>query len=227
MLNSKTLIAAAATSVMVAGTSHGAVLASADFDGRTATGATASNLNWTVNGLDDPGSITNDTANLFNTSAVVQNNFTPGINTGNGNTSWIATLTFNVATGFTTTVEDVSFNGISINGGQALNVARKNDFTVTLLDPSLVAIDSVTIADTVADESTQPLITFDLADTVLGAGTYTLTIRGGDFTGDDETGNHTGIDNLSINGTAVPVPEPSSLALLTLGGLAMVRRRRA
>lgn len=222
----KTVTACGLTvSAMLAASTQAGVLASTDFDGRTATGPTASNLNWTLNGLNDPGTITNDTANLFDGSTVTQNNFTPGTNTGNNNSSWIATMTFEVAAGFTVTVEDVTFNGISINGGQALNVPRKNDFTVTLLDPSLAEIDSVTIADTTADATTQPLITFDLADTVLGAGTYTLQIRGGDFTGANETGNHTGIDNLSINGTAVP--EPTSLALLGLGGLLIARRRRS
>ena len=57
-------------------------------------------------------------------------------------------------------------------------------------------------------------------------GTYTLRIKGGDFLGLDESGNHTAIDNLSINGTFTAVPEPSAALLGGLGLLALLRRRR-
>lgn len=35
-----------------------------------------------------------------------------------------------------------------------------------------------------------------------------------------------GFDNISVSGTTIPVPEPSSTALLGLGGLALILRRR-
>jgi hypothetical protein len=44
--------------------------------------------------------------------------------------------------------------------------------------------------------------------------------------GNDETGNHTGIDNLSINGIVAVIPEPSALALLGLGLMGVIVRRR-
>ena len=74
----------------------------------------------------------------------------------------------------------------------------------------------------------QPLVTIDFADVALGAGTYTLRIEAGDKpgVGANETGNHTGIDNLSINGTATLIPEPASLALAGLGMLGVIARRR-
>jgi hypothetical protein len=56
-------------------------------------------------------------------------------------------------------------------------------------------------------------------------GTYTLRIKAGDFLGADEAGNHTAIDNLSINGI-VAVPEPSAALLGGFGFLALLRRRR-
>ncbi|MFT5633578.1 MAG: hypothetical protein ACI9SQ_001299, partial [Rubritalea sp.] len=58
------------------------------------------------------------------------------------------------------------------------------------------------------------------------AGTYTLQIEAGELGGVNETGNHAGIDNLSINGTVAPVPEPSSIVLLGLDGLALILHRR-
>lgn len=48
---------------------------------------------------------------------------------------------------------------------------------------------------------------------------------------DDRQNNNGGgsasvIDNIIVNGTVVPIPEPSSTALLGLGGLALILRRR-
>lgn len=232
MIMNKTLIATAVLASAAVGSANAAVLASTDFD---ASSNVASNvktgLNWTLNGLVDPGDMTalNAASNpqtIFNGSALTQDNFTPGLNVGNGNTFWTTDINITVAAGFIVTLEDITFNGISVNGGQALNVNRRNDFTAFLISPSAVAITDVTVADTVAGAS-QPLVTLDLVDTLLSEpGTYILRIKGGDFAGVGETGNHTGIDNLSINGTAAPIPEPGSLALLGLGGLLIARRRR-
>ena len=36
---------------------HAAVIASTTFDGQTATGNTASDLGWVLNGIDDPGNM--------------------------------------------------------------------------------------------------------------------------------------------------------------------------
>ena len=229
MRYSTCLLSATLASVCLANSAGAAVLASTTFDGRTASGPTASNLNWTLNGLQDPGSITNVGANLFDATALVQNNYTPGLNTGNINSSWLATVNITIDPGYIVTLEDVTFNSVSVNGSQAENVNRRNDYTVSLFNPSDILIDEVTIGDTLAGTvAGQPLVSFDLADTALNLpGTYTLKIRGGDFVDPDETGNHTGIDNLSINGTATLVPEPGSLALLALGGLIIARRRRA
>lgn len=221
-----------ATLSLSAGSAHAAVLAATDFDGRTASGPTASNLNWTLNGLDDPGSITNDTANLFDGSTITQNNFTPGTNVGNNNSSWIADVAVTVADGFVVTLEDVTFNAVSINGGQALNVNRRNDYRVSLISPSNVTLETIDMADVVSGTTAtpqQPQVTIDFADVLLALpGTYTLRIQAGDFLGANETGNHTGLDNLSINGTASPavVPEPASVVLLAAGGLLLVGRRR-
>jgi len=153
------------------------------------------------------------------------------VNTGNGNTTWIADVSITVATDYDVTLEDVTFNAVSINGGQALNVDRRNDYIVSLIAPDNSPLETITVPDVLsgtAASPNQPLVTIDFADVALGAGTYTLRIEAGDKTGvgANETGNHTGIDNLSINGTATLTPEPTSLALAGLGLLSVITRRR-
>ncbi|MEN8773098.1 MAG: hypothetical protein ABF382_06080, partial [Akkermansiaceae bacterium] len=97
----KTLIAAA-LSTLVSSSASAVVLASTSFDGRTANGNTASGLNWTTNGIDDPGDMSALNAsggaqNLFNNTNLVQNMFVPGINTGNGNTFWTTSVALTVS----------------------------------------------------------------------------------------------------------------------------------
>lgn len=211
---------------------QGAVLASTDFDSSTAAGNTKSNLNWTLNGLNDPGDMSatqfaGGSINMFDANAFVQDIFIPGLNVGNTNSSWETDIAITVAAGFNVTLTDVTFNSVSVSGGQAENVNRRNDYRVTIFNPANAQVATAEQADVSAGTGAgQPLVTLDFADVVLGAGTYTLRIRGGDFLGANETGNHTGLDNLSINGDVSVIPEPSSLALLAIGGLAIARRRR-
>jgi hypothetical protein len=56
-------------------------------------------------------------------------------------------------------------------------------------------------------------------------GTYTLTFTN-DWSTDPDPNTYTNLVIAGIDGTATVVPEPGSLALLGLGGLAMLRRRR-
>lgn len=223
----------ASLSLMTAGPGSGAILAFTDFDASTASGNSKSGLNWTLNGLEDPGSLSafqfeGGAINLFDANSFVQDIFIPGINTGNGNTSWTTDLGLTVEAGFNVTLTDITFNSVSVNGGQAENVNRRNDYSVTILDPTNTPVASITVADTLAGTTAgQPLVTLDFADVVLDSpGSYTMIIRGGDFIGDNETGNHTGLDHLSINGNVSAIPEPSALLLSTLGLLGFLTARR-
>lgn len=188
-------------------------IAATNFDGRTLPSSnTASNLNWTLNGVEDPGDMAafrdgGGAQALFDANSTVQNIFAPGINTGNGNTFWTTEVALAVAEGASVTLTDVSFDYWAINGGQVQNVNRRSDFTVTLIDPSLSEVEAVTVADVLNGTSASPgagtpvSVTFTSPVPLTDPGTYTVVIKGGDFTGSNETGNHTAIDNLSINGT--------------------------
>jgi hypothetical protein len=160
----------------------GDVIASTSFDGRTLTEVntandTATGLNWVVNGVLDPG-----------------------------NTFWTTSINLTVAPGSTVTLTEVTFDNWSINAGQDQNVNRRSDFTITLFDPSGTVLDTVDLLDSLSGTAagvpteTIPFTTPIALDAV---GTYKIVIKGGDFAGNDETGNHTAIDNLFINGTVI------------------------
>lgn len=192
-------------------TSPGEVIASTTFDGRTANTNTADNLIWITNGVADPGPMSAHQfeagpINLFDATPDVQDRFVPGINTGNGNTSWVTTVSLSAIPGRTVTVENVTFDYLAISGAQVINVNRRSDFEVTLLDPSGTSIASGSISEVASGFNLDPVIApvsidLDSPVTLDQGGTYSLVLRGGDFLNQNETGNHTGIDNFSINGT--------------------------
>ena len=189
------------------------VIASTTFDGRTLSETnvaddTASDLNWIVNGVEDPGSMVSLNAagnglRLFDDQADVRDIFAPGINTGNGNTFWTTEVSLTVLPGMSVTLTDITFDNWSINAGQVQNVNRRNDFTFSVIDPSGVTVTSVDVVDSLSGTTAGiPTVTLIFGDAVplSEPGTYTIGIKGGDFLGSNETGNHTAIDNLSING---------------------------
>ena len=189
------------------------VIASTTFDGRTlsevnAADDTASDLNWIVNGVQDPGSMSAFTAaggglRLFDAQPDVQDIFAPGINTGNGNTFWTTAVSLTVLPGASVTLTDITFDNWSISGGQVQNVNRRSDYTFSVIDPSGATVASVDVVDSLSGTAAGvPNVTgsFEAPVPLSKPGTYTLGIKGGDFLGANETGNHTAIDNLSING---------------------------
>lgn len=211
------------------------VIASTDFNGRTVSGNTASNLNWTINGVLDPGDMTATyagTPTLFNSQALTRNMFAPAWNYGNNGGNWTTNVSITVAPGFNVTIEDVTFDYWALSGGEAQNVNRVADFNVTLFNPSSVAVGGIfTVNDILNGTPATPGVGSPVTATftpvaLTEIGTYTLRIEGGEFGGINETGNHAGIDNLSINGTVSVIPEPSAALLGGLGLLALLRRRR-
>lgn len=211
-MNSAALrLATLGLSALIAVQAGADVIASTTFDGRILSPSnTATSLNWTTNGVLDPGNMAALNASgaaqaLFDTAELTKNNFTPALNTGNGNTFWTTTVALTVAAGYTVTVQEVVFDYVPTSAGQAINVSRRSDFTLTLISPAGLEVGSVDIVDIAGGSNLAiPIPTatavFPTPVALTEPGTYTLRIKGGDYLGVDETGNHTGIDNLSIRG---------------------------
>ena len=203
-----------ALALLPVGLANGETIASTTFDGQVINGNTASDLGWTVNGVEDPGSISaliGDTATeqeLFNSNLFNQSLFAPRLNTGNENTWWRTSVDLTATAASTVSLTDVTFDYWAINSGGAQNVARLSDFRITLYNPSNEVVGTASVFDVSNSSpaggngiSTAVSIPFSAPVALSTPGTYRLEIDGGDFGGVDETGNHTGIDNLSINGT--------------------------
>ena len=213
--NNKTLLLTALLSqVVLSITANADVIAATNFDGRglaevNVADDTATGLNWMVNGVDDPGNMSvlregGSGLRLFNANELVQNMFSPGINTGNGNTFWTTTVDLTVASGSAVTITDVTFDNWSVSAAQVQNVNRRNDFTFSIIDPSGTTVSTVDILDSVSGTGVGVpnfTATFPSPVALTAPGTYKLAIKAGDFLGANETGNHTAFDNLSINGT--------------------------
>ncbi|MEN8784362.1 MAG: hypothetical protein ABF379_08370 [Akkermansiaceae bacterium] len=205
--------AAVLIALLPVGSLQAEVVASTTFDDRTLSEVnvaddTASNLNWIVNGVQDPGSMSSFNAagnglRLFNAQPDVQDIFAPGINTGNGNTFWTTAVNLTVLPGTSVTLTDITFDNWSISGAQVQNVNRRSDYTFSVIDPSGATVASVDVVDSLSGTGVGvPTVTatFETPVPLTDPGTYMLGIKGGDFLGANETGNHTAIDNLSING---------------------------
>lgn len=227
------------------GTSAGmaAVIAATNFDGRTLgttlvsnDTAVGSSLNWTTNGVNNPGSMNALAAGttgqaLFNTTALTMNMFAPALNVGNADTFWTTNISLTVSAGSIVSLTDVTFDYWAISGSAVQNTTRLSDFTVSLFDPSMSPVTNGSVFIDNASNGTisnlnlgTPISAVFTTPIALSApGTYSLRITAAEA---PETGNHIGIDNLFINGTASPVPEPTSLALSALGILGLTLRRR-
>lgn len=214
------------------GAASGDVIVSVDFDGRTVSGLTASDLTWTTNGVADPGDITvveNETngqndgttenGGLFDTSSAADA-LALDLNVNNED-GWY----FDVPLAFIgdtlsldVTTLDLAMENFN-NSGATQTVGRPTLHRAELIGSvsGVVATDSASYNGTVYSD------TFDLTANLGGGEDWTLRIYA-DF--NSGSGNNTGYQSLALNGTVNVVPEPMSLAVSLLGAMMVSARRR-
>ncbi|MFC5050440.1 PEP-CTERM sorting domain-containing protein [Rubritalea spongiae] len=201
----------------------------------SAHAATLALYNFESSTLSDSASVTDITATDLN---VVSNGFTVNtlFHTG-GNALGNASLGGSEAEfGFTTAGQsvDLSFD-LSTSASYTLDSIsfqhRANNSTNAFDSHNLSVSDGVTTLNLIINELTNPLNQWNeysaslqgTAFETLDAGTtLTFTIRLAGKSSNGAGNSFSGIDDITVT----KVPEPSSTALLGLGGLALVLRRR-
>jgi len=124
---------------------------------------------------------------------------------------------------FTSTV-DYNLTNLAIRAGHTNNSAASNqafdsDLTITISGGVFTNTSTIDYDTPTADIRD---LSYDLTGTSLSAGvTYTVTATSANMPGG---GAYMVYDGITLEGTVVP--EPSSTALLGLGGLALILRRR-
>ncbi|WP_371194862.1 hypothetical protein [Glaciecola sp. SC05] len=211
--------------MLASANSMAAVIASTDFDGRTVSGSTASDLTWVTQGVANPGDVSADFA-LFDTAGTA-NRFGVDRNLHN-ESSWSANVALNVLAGNSIALSNVSFDAFIINNAGALQTVQRNlSYTAALLDSAMNVFSQISVNDIYGNSGSVTNgqnIMFDFSGNTLSAGnTYTLRITASG-TG---PGNNAALDNLVINGevTAQAVSEPSLMAIFGLGFLMVMARR--
>ncbi|PKG98768.1 PEP-CTERM sorting domain-containing protein [Paraglaciecola sp. MB-3u-78] len=214
---------------LASASSYATIIAFTDFNDKTASGATASNLNWTINGISDPLSLT-ATKNLNLNSAaedmfaVDYNLFTEG--------SWSVDIALNVLAVNNIALSTVSLNAYIFSNSDILqSVSRDLDLNLSLFSgASLLAdVNELNIYASGGPVVQGQAVSFDLSgNTLLAGNDYFLRLTAST---NIARGNNAGFDNLNIEGliqavsVPIPVPEPSLLAIFGLGIMLIGARR--
>ncbi len=191
-------------------------LVSTDFDGRTVSDATASDIIWETNGVETPGDLTavpvggGPFGGLFDTDNA-QGHFAPDRNTDNEG-PWSVDIPLNLLAS-ELVVEEVELDWQFFNNGGSFQTAnRTTEFTATLIGSDSGEIGSAAV--TVTGISGLDSIRFSGGLTLTDTESYTLQIVADGVA----PGNNTGLDGIRVLGTVSTgvIPEPGSLALWSL-----------
>jgi len=220
------LATAMGTLALAATSANAAVILADDFTGRSLSGTNATIGGWdTANGITAPSTTLTfkdgDSATLLSFFDVSAGHIDVNNNMNSG--GWDTTVTIAVgAANIDLTTLDLDLKLISGSGGDQPDPNNKvGQMLVEIFDAGLVSVGQDDLGGNVAYSSVSYSRQLDLTGTTLLANqTYTMVLQARG-SGD---GHHKAFDALSLNGDVVP--EPSSAALLGLGGLALLRRRR-
>ena len=213
----------------------GSIILSTDFSGRSIVGntTTAGNINWTTNGILDPGDLTFSAPGLVGSPETPLRLFTTGSSAGhfapNVNVENEGSWNVDIALNFAPNTASLSLDTLEIdwqhfnNSGNFQSINRDLTWTamVTGSSSGQVAAPFVNFS---SGTSSPAIVNFG-GLSLVNSETWTLNIEVSDpdF---PSPGNNVGFDAVTLNGV-VSVPEPSSaLGLVALLVLAASGRRR-
>ena len=179
------------------------VILFSDFSGRTVSGNTAQTIAWTTNGLNDPGDLTAEDAELSGSlaglfdTADAAGHFAPDLNIDNEG-AWAVSVPLSAADG----ISQVTLQSVDLdwqhynNSGGYQTVSRGVDWTLTVTNASGTVIGGVTNSGVFGIAETTTFTFASPVELFAGQG-YGLRIRA---EGVQPSGNNTGLDALSVNG---------------------------
>jgi hypothetical protein len=223
--------------IFTANTAQSAIIAFTNFDDHglatvNVANDTATDLNWLLNGVTDPGNLTAIDINgagsdfaLFDGNSTVQNGFAPNLNIRNEG-PWGTTITLESLSGSFVYLESITFDQINVkNNGAPKTGVDPVDFTVSVTSGGGL-LGTQNIINSGGPTASLSFVFASSIEFILGQ-TYDISIVASTDSGN---GNNVGIDNLSINGLVstgpVLIPEPSSLTIFSFAILALVLRAR-
>lgn len=219
--------------------SHAAVILGTDFTNRTVSGQTASNITYTLTGIEDPGNLTvvenesngirdttSELSDLFNTTAAT-GYLAPNLNVENED-GWYVDMALTFASGTTSlsiTTLDLAINHFSNSGGAQTSGSTRSDWRAEIIGSTSGVLVTDSLGNQGGSYNSGPYpVSLDLTSTLNNSETWTLRIYS-DYS--SSSGNNAGIDSFALNGTATVIPEPSSLLLAILGSVFLLRRKRS
>ena len=183
---------------------------------------------WTSNGVTAPSSTLafTGTATNFLVGGASANFINPNTNIGSGGT-WATSVDLVLDANTEIELTQFELNWVATNNsGAAQNSGRTAQWTVDIVGSTSGSLGPITLSDTGATALGNNELLFNLTTfaTLNTSETYTLNLSVVEQPG--QNGFFARLEDFELTGDITVVPEPGSLALMGIGGLLCLKRRR-